>query len=140
MKRETSSSVPLLRKLGIKTGYRMMLLHEPPDYLTLLGELPVRTFVFGDPNLKYHFIHCFVTSMHQLEAELIYLKSLIVEEGIIWISWYKKASKIDTDVTEDKIRELALNLGLVDVKVCSIDEKWSALKLVIPLKYRKKLN
>jgi hypothetical protein len=67
------------------------------------------------------------------------LKNEIVPDGIIWASWPKKAAKIATDVTEDMIRGLALNSGLVDIKVCAVDEVWSGLKLVIPVKERKAL-
>ena len=102
----------------------------------MLGELPNGVLFVNEKKSKKNLIHFFATAMLQLESEMLLLKSEIVEHGFVWISWYKKAAKIPTDITEDKIRDLALESGLVDVKVCSIDEKWSALKLVIPLSKR----
>ena len=90
-----------------------------------------------DKKAKKDFIHYFVTEEKDLIKEINNLKDQIVHNGIIWISWPKKSAKVETDVTEDVIRNLALKNGLVDVKVCAVDEVWSGLKLVIPLKDRK---
>ena len=127
------STTPLPKKLGIEENFKIKIVNAPDDYKTLLGELPKGAVFILDKKSKKNIIHFFATTMLQLVSEILLLKSEIVENGMIWISWYKKASKIPTDITEDKIRDLALKSGLVDVKVCSIDEKWSALKLVIPL-------
>lgn len=132
----TYSSTPLHKKLGYAEGFKVRIVHAPADYSTLLGNLPQGVKFINNKNSKKNLIHFFATTMLQLENEILLLKSEIVENGIIWISWYKKSSRVPTDITEDKIRELALKSGLVDVKVCSIDEHWSALKLVIPVKYR----
>ena len=75
--------------------------------------------------------HVFVTRRTKLECELAALRQLIAPSGFVWVSWPKKAAKADTDITEDTIREVALPLGLVDVKVCAVDETWSGLKLMI---------
>jgi len=85
--------------------------------------------VFPTPGI--HLAHVFVTSRAKMEQKLALLLGLIDPAGIIWVSWPKKASKVRTDVTEDVIREICLPMGLVDVKVCAVDETWSGLKLVI---------
>jgi hypothetical protein len=82
-------------------------------------------------------VHLFVTSIADLSQRLKKLKSAIAQDGAIWVSWPKKASGVKTDVTEDRIRDVALPLGLVDVKVCAVDETWSGLKLVIRVENRK---
>ena len=81
-------------------------------------------------------IHLFVTAYPDLEQQLGDLKSQIVSNGMIWVSWPKRAAKVPTDVTEDRIRQLAISCGLVDVKVCAVDSVWSGLKLVIPVANR----
>jgi hypothetical protein len=130
------SATPLIKKLGIAENAKIRLINPPDNYKTLLGELPYGVVFLNEKKSKKNLIHFFATSMLQLESEILLLRTEIVENGIIWISWYKKAAKIPTNITEDKIRELALKSGLVDVKVCAIDEIWSGLKLVIPLKQR----
>lgn len=79
----------------------------------------------------------FTKHAKDLAKDMVHLINEIVPDGMIWISWPKKASKIGTDVTEDMIRQVALANGLVDIKVCAVDEVWSGLKLVIPVKDRK---
>ena len=130
------SGTPLVKKLGIKTNHKVYLQNAPENYLMLLGELPENVIFLDSPEKKADFIHIFVKSIVEMEAALFELKDKIVQNGTIWVSWYKKASKIPTDVTEDIIRETALALELVDVKVCAVDEKWSGLKLVIRLANR----
>lgn len=128
------SSTPLIKKLGMKPADKIFLVNAPAGYFELLGAVvPVSKTGKG----RFDFIHCFVKSEKELRKFLPASKKQLEPDGMIWISWYKKASKIPTDVTEDLIRNLALSLGLVDVKVCAIDEQWSGLKLVIPLKDRK---
>jgi hypothetical protein len=89
-----------------------------------------------DKKIKKDFIHYFVTKEKELVKDINDLKEQIVQNGMIWISWPKKSSKVETDITEDVIRNIALKNGLVDVKVCAVDEMWSGLKLVIPVKNR----
>jgi hypothetical protein len=132
----TYSSTPLHKKLGYAESFKVRVVNSPAEYLALLGNLPQGVSFVVSKNSKKNLIHFFATSMQQLEGEILLLKTEIYDNGIIWISWYKKASKIYTDITEDKIRDLALKSGLVDIKVCSIDSYWSALKLVIPLSKR----
>jgi hypothetical protein len=130
------SATPLSKKLGLKTGFKILLLHQPVNYLALLEKLPDDIVIMKNPEPGFDMIHLFVVETKKLFKELPALKKLIVSNGMIWVSWPKKASKVQTDITEDLIRELAIRTGLVDVKVCAIDAVWSGLKLVIPLKDR----
>lgn len=130
------SSTPLAKKLGIKDGFLLRLHNEPEHYRSLFTDWPSGVTLETDRNKKKDFIHFFTKSAEDLHKELPLLKKEIVANGIIWISWPKKASKIATDITEDLIRQMALAIGLVDIKVCAVDETWSGLKLVIPVKDR----
>jgi len=114
------------------------LINAPSDYFQLLYDLPDNITLNEDDTTKKNFIHYFTKQASPLPEILPRLRNEIEQNGIIWVSWPKRSSKVKTDVTEDIIREIALKNGLVDVKVCSIDETWSALKLVIRLKDRKK--
>jgi hypothetical protein len=131
------SGTPLAKKLGIKSGFNIRLINAPEHYLSLFTDLPTDIYFVDQPGSKLNLIHFFIKSYDELSEMLPDLKEQITQNGIIWISWPKKASKIVTDITEDKIRGLALETGLVDVKVCAVDETWSGLKLVIRLKDRK---
>ncbi|MFC4349211.1 DUF3052 family protein [Kordiimonas lipolytica] len=122
------SGTPLIKKLGIKEGFRVRLEHAPVHYDTLLGPLPVGV---EDSQDDCDFIHAFYKERALFAAELPSLMAAIKRDGMIWISWPKKASKVPTDMTEDVVRDVALPMGLVDVKVCAVDEVWSGLKLVI---------
>lgn len=129
------SGTPLIKKLGIKEGFVVKLFQSPDSYLDLLGALP-EGVVISKATRNLDFIHAFVRTAKELERGLPTWKKQIKPNGMIWVSWYKKQSGIATDVTEDVIRNLALDIGLVDVKVCAVDEQWSGLKLVIPVKNR----
>ncbi len=131
------SGRPLIKKLGIKPGQRLALPHAPQHYLDLLGELPADvTIDYNISRSDYDFIHAFYVQRAKYEVELEQLKAALQPHGMIWISWYKKAAKMPTDISEDVVRELALATGLVDVKVAAIDAQWSGLKLVYRLKDR----
>lgn len=130
------SGTPLAKKLGIKAGFRIKLIGEPKYYFRLFTDLPEGVIIENDTAVNKNFIHYFTTKSQELTIDICQLKAEIEPDGMIWISWPKKASKIATDVTEDVIRTLALANGLVDIKVCAIDEIWSGLKLVIPVKDR----
>lgn len=104
---------------------------EPADLPKLLGPLPTSCISVESRARNVDFIHCFVTQKPRLNALLPGLMRQLAKNGMIWISWPKKASKVPTDITENVIREVALPLGLVDVKVCAVDDIWSGLKLVI---------
>jgi len=131
------SGTPLVKKLGIKRGNRIALLHAPAHYLELLGKLPAD--VVNETELadgEYDFLQAFYQWRVDYEADFDRLKAAIGKDGMIWISWYKKAAKMPTDITEDVVRAVALAGGLVDVKVAAIDAQWSGLKLVYRLKDR----
>jgi hypothetical protein len=137
MKQTGYSGTPLAKKLGIKEGFKIRLINQPEYYFELFTDMPSTIILLTDKKIKKNFIHYFSKQAKDLQKNILSLKNEIEEDGIIWISWYKKASKIPTDVTEDLIRDLAMANGLVDIKVCAIDEIWSGLKLVIPLKDRR---
>ncbi len=135
------SGTPLLKKLGIKPGFRIAILNAPADYNSLLGELPpdvVRLDTLPDdtPQASLDLIHFFVLNRLEFESHYDALKRALKPNGALWISWYKKSAKIPTDLTEDVIRDYALVNGLVDVKVAEVDNLWSGLKLVYRLKDR----
>ena len=130
------SQTPLAKKLGLKSGLKIRIINQPDHYFKLFTDLPPGIQVLTDKKSRKNFIHYFVQKASDLEKNILSLRNEIEEDGVIWISWYKKASKIPTDITEDVVRKLALENGLVDVKVCAIDEIWSGLKLVIPVKNR----
>ncbi|RPE13581.1 DUF3052 family protein [Chitinophaga lutea] len=127
------SGTPLYRKLGVRPGSTLSARHAPAHYKSLLEGLPEDVkWVKGKADL----VHFFVQQREVLEAALPSLMADIPKNGTIWISWPKKSSGVATDVTEDVIRAAALALGLVDVKVCAVDEVWSGLKLVYRLANR----
>ncbi len=125
------SGTPLAKKLGIKPGQRVALLGAPPNYRKLLAPVP-EGVDFGTRLAKStDLAHVFTASKAALGKTLAACRKTLGPEAAIWVSWPKKASKVPTDITEDTIREFALPLGLVDIKVCAVDETWSGLKLVL---------
>lgn len=148
---ETSKSVgdtgrPLPRKLGLKPGQTVAFVGLPPnlEFLASVEDFAevdrVRVADELGPSLAHDVVHAFYTRMEDLQVGLSCLRAAIKPAGMIWISWPKKAASksfgVATDITEDVVRALALERGLVDVKVCAIDEVWSGLKLVIPVAQR----
>lgn len=131
------SGTPLAKKLGIKEGSKIRLVNQPQDYFELFENMPPNVQVLTDKKLKKDLVHYFTKKAIELQKDIASLKNEIQENGMIWISWPKKSSKVETDITEDIVRGIALANGLVDIKVCAIDDTWSALKLVIPVKDRK---
>ena len=125
------SGTPLAKKLGIKEGFGVLAVNAPDNYGELLDPLPANVNITETPVKDLDFVHFFTNGRDDLFRGLSKYKNLIKQDGTIWVSWYKKAAKIPTEITEDTIREAAFPLGLVDVKVCAVDEKWSGLKLVI---------
>lgn len=125
------SGTPLVKKLGIKPGFRLYAKNPPENYEQLITPLPDEVQILYRLTRELDMIHFFTTSRVELAANIGRLMNRIKQNGMIWVSWPKKASKVPTDVTEDVIRELILPLGLVDVKVCAVDATWSGLKLVI---------
>ncbi len=130
------SGTPLVRKLGIKAGFKLWVIDPPPNYWDLLGALPDNVSI-GEPDEgRFDFIHIFATDRARLAERLGELRARIAPAGMIWVSWPKKSSQVATDLSEPLIRDLALRGGLVDVKVCAVDNTWSGLKLVIRLRDR----
>lgn len=130
------SGTPLAKKLGIKANFRVDVINAPEYYLCLFTDLPANLYFENDKDVKLDLIHFFTKSQDEYKSLLPPLKDRIKPNGSIWISWPKKSSKVPTDITEDIIRNFALQTGLVDIKVCAVDETWSGLKLVIPMKDR----
>jgi hypothetical protein len=130
------SPSPLSRKLGLKAGFRIVVISPPDRYWDLVDPLPEGVMVAGPRAKRLDFAHVFIERSAELARTLPKLLSRIRPDGMIWVSWPKRTSGVPTDVTEDVIRALALPLGLVDTKVCAVDETWSALKLVIRREHR----
>lgn len=133
------SGTPLAKKLGIKDGFKIRLVNAPAGYLNLFGSVPANVAFLTGKKSKKDLIHYFTGEEKELRQDICSLRDEIKEDGMIWISWPKKASKMPTNITEDIIRKIALNNGLVDIKVCAVDEVWSGLKLVIPKNLRSKM-
>jgi hypothetical protein len=132
------SETPLAKKLGIKSNFRIRLIDPPAYYFKLFSDWPEEVNILHENKTKKNFIHYFVTQASALKKNIRSLRNELEPNGMLWVSWYKKSAKMPTDVTEDFIRNLALANGLVDIKVCAVDELWSGLKLVIPVKERKR--
>lgn len=125
------SGTPLAKKLGIKQDISVAAINAPENYRDLLGPLPDGVLFSGSSEPDADLVHFFTNSRDELARGLSKYKGLIKSNGAIWVSWYKKAARLPTEITEDVVRDVALPLGLVDVKVCAVDDKWSGLKLVI---------
>ena len=125
------SKTPLVKKLGLKSGMRAVVLNAPSHYTALLALEPEDVLWTDDIKATPNFVHLFTDSRAILAETLADLRNKIAPDGMVWVSWPKKASKVRTDVTEDTIREVCLPLGFVDVKVCAVDDVWSGLKFVI---------
>lgn len=125
------SGTPLAKKLGIKEGSSVLPIGAPKDYRKLLAPLPTGVRFVAQISSDTEVVHVFEVSRAKLAATLKGLRTKIAPAAAIWVSWPKKTAKVATDITEDVIREVALPLGFVDIKVCAVDETWSGLKLVI---------
>jgi len=131
------SGTPLAKKLEIKKDGKIVLVNPPKNYLELLAPIPGGVKLLPRVTSDTDLVHIFSTNKEELRSCLRDFLNKLKRDGMIWVSWPKKAAKVPTDITEDTIRELALPLGLVDIKVCAVDHTWSGLKLVIRLKDRK---
>jgi hypothetical protein len=132
------SGTPLAKKLGIKPGARVAALNAPPGYEDLLAPLPPDVAFVKSVTAQVDVVHLFIDTRAALAAQLARSLVRIRQDAAIWVSWPKKSSGVATNVTEDVIRTVALPLGLVDIKVCAVDDTWSALKLVIRKENRRK--
>jgi hypothetical protein len=125
------SGTPLAKKLGIKPGAKVFAAGAPATYRESIEPLPDGVSFAKKVSESVDVIHLFTDSRARLEATLAQYRKKMRPDATIWVSWPKKSSKVPTDITEDTVREVALPMGLVDVKVCAVDEVWSGLKLVI---------
>jgi hypothetical protein len=125
------SGTPLAKKLGIKPGARVHLVDAPSGYRQLLEPLPAAVRFEAQPSVATDLVQLFETDRKRLAEALGSLRRSLSPQAAVWVSWPKKASKVPTTVTEEAIRELALPLGFVDIKVCAVTEVWSGLKLVV---------
>jgi hypothetical protein len=130
------SGTPLVKKLGLKAGF-VMFVHQPPAaYFDWLGPLP------GEVNVKERlqgtldFIHLFVKDQKTFQQAFVKARICLKKDGMLWVSWPKKSSKVPTNLYENVIRDFGLKEGLVDVKVCAVDDVWSGLKFVVRVKDR----
>lgn len=130
------SKISLQDKLGIKPDHKVYFHNAPENLPELLGELPQSTIVEKGLTADYDFIHFFTRSHDELQAQFPVFKAALKMNGMLWISWPKKASKVVTDLNENIVRDIGLNGGMVDIKVCAVDEIWSGLKFVVPVKDR----
>ena len=132
------SGKPLTQKLGIKPGFCIFVDDAPKAYHAVVGRLPDDVRIVARLKPQLDMVHMFASRAAALRKKLPACREAIAPDGMVWVSWPKKSSGVATDVTEDVVRTTALSLGLVDVKVCAVDETWSGLKLVIPKAQRGK--
>jgi hypothetical protein len=132
------SGTPLPKKLGVKQAHRVALVNAPENFQATLGELPGGVEVVKQLRAPLDLVVCFVKSERELLAQFEKLAAKLSPAGMLWIAWPKKASGVPTDITDTVVRRIGLESGLVDNKVCAIDEIWSGLRFVIRLKDRKK--
>jgi hypothetical protein len=130
------SGTPLVKKLGFAVGASIAVIGAPPEYEDWVAPLPVGARLVRRLPATPTAVHLFVTQRAELARRLTALRASLDPGGYVWVSWPKKAAKVETDVTEDVIRAVALPMGFVDVKVCAVSERWSGLKLVIRLSER----
>lgn len=131
------SGKPLSEKIGIQSGDTILVVQSPHAYRAFFGSLPERVHVVKDAGKDLvRIAHVFVVKQSVLTKQIAVLKKRIHKNGMIWVSWPKKSSGMTTDVDENRVRDIALAGGLVDVKVCAIDDTWSGLKLVYRVKDR----
>ncbi|MFS4491873.1 DUF3052 domain-containing protein [Maribacter sp. 2308TA10-17] len=131
------SSTPLAKKLGIKEGNTVLLVNEPSHYILLFEDMPEVDYVDNPSKESLDFIHLFCKTKTAFEKLALELKPVLKMTGMLWVSWPKGSSKIETDLNRDYIREYLLDNGLVDVKVCAVDQDWSGLKFMYRIKDRK---
>src|SRR5579859_7224472 len=129
------SGTPLFKKLGYRAGMSVVAIGMPPEVRALI-ESGVEGIRWSARGSDIEAAHLFTTRLTELSKQLKSLKKALQPTGFVWVSWPKKTSGVPTEVGEHQIREIALPLGLVDIKVCAVSEVWSGLKLVIPVKDR----
>ena len=134
------SGTPLVKKLGIKDGSRVALVNAPENFQTELGELPDNVKFMKSTTKSLDIILFFVLSERILARDFAKLAARLTSNGMIWIAWPKKSSGVTTDLTFERVQRIGLDDGLVDVKICAIDDTWSGLKFVYRVKDRASRN
>ena len=125
------SGTPLAKKLGIKENTRLLPVGAPPDYAALVEPLPDGVRFDRRAGAVIDIAHVFVTKRADLRSHLSRLRKALRPDAAVWVSWPKQSSKVPTDITEDTIRDVALPMGFVDIKICAVSDVWSGLKLVV---------
>jgi hypothetical protein len=131
------SGTPLPKKLGVKPNQRIALVNAPNDFSKVLGRLPENTAIVKRLNGPLDLILLFVDGEQTLAKQFPILANKLQSNGMIWVAWPKKSSGVATDLVFEKVQRIGLDCGLVDVKICAVDDVWSGLKFVIRLKDRK---
>ena len=134
------SGTPLAKKIGIKEGSRIALVNAPKDFHSVLGELPEKVTFLKPLSKSLDIILFFVTTERALAKDFAKLSARLAANGMIWIAWPKKSSGVATDLSFERVQRIGLDAGLVDVKICAVDETWSGLKFVYRLKDRTALD
>ena len=130
------SGKPLVQKIGIKPGYRLALASEPTDFIKELAPLTEDVIVATGGRAALDCVILFADEARTLESRVVRWAARLTPAGMLWIAWPKKASRVETDVTEALVRSTGLGAGLVDVKICAVNEIWSGLKFVRRVKDR----
>jgi hypothetical protein len=131
-----TSGKPLSQKLGLKPGFRIFTDGAPSDYRSIVGEWPEGAQIIARLSAPLDVVHVFAAQATGLVVKLTRYRDAIAPDGMIWVSWPKKSSGVVTDLSDVVVRDMALPLGLVDIKVCAVDETWSGLKFVIQKRQR----
>lgn len=134
------SGTPLIRKLGIREGFRAAFVNAPKDFDKDLGPLPASVHLLRRPARPMDFVLLFTKSAAALEKDFARIAGLLSPSGMIWVAWPKKASGVVTDLSDNNVRQIGLSAGLVDVKVCAVNDVWSGLKFVYRLQDRKRIS
>jgi hypothetical protein len=132
------SGTPLPKKLGLRENQRLALVNAPADFEKALGVLPQNAQIVKRLSNPLDLVMLFVDQEKQLTKQFSSIVSKLTPNGMIWVAWPKKSSGVPTDLTFDRVQRIGLDSGLVDVKICAVDEVWSGLKFVIRVKDRKK--
>lgn len=134
------SGTPLIKKLGIKEGFRVAFVGAPKDFDNDLGPLPANIRTLTRPAQSMDFVMLFTKSAAALEKDFTKFAKTLLPNGMLWIAWPKKASGVLTDLSDNNVRQIGLSRGLVDVKVCAVNEVWSGLKFVYRVEDRDRLR
>lgn len=125
------SGTPLAKKLGVKDGSMVLVVGAPEGYIKLLEPLPVAVQFVSKLSKSVDIVHIFTDQKAQLQKAITAFRKALEPTAMVWVSWPKKSAKVPTDITEDTVRQVALPLGFVDIKVCAVTDVWSGLKLVV---------